>query len=1023
MRKYLILFMTLCALSAARGQTYWHYDYWFDSDREATLRTGTNGNGSNSFQIDADVSNLSEGLHAITIQMVGQSNAIVGFSKFKNEAYSDTVSKQMSDMLNQEVEVQIEDVVVNTERQTMRSVPFTRYFVKTAEQTTARCWFDNDLSTLQTGVATGSAVMLDVEGLRDGFHLLNVQAEGADAGLSVPKVFPFVKIPQVVGVDYLTCLCMIDDQLYRQERVAASGGAVAWQFDVASLPQGFHRIYVQVITPSGAATNLYQGFFFRETTHAEFGEMKCVYAIDGSDFSQEAGRLANGTFHFDIDVASLSDGLHRLSYMLSNGKGVTTKVQTQFFTKIPLGGYGTVEYWYWLNDREGDAIHKTTVDPRQNPFSLLTLLPVEEVPLRSSCFEFRIVGGQPTIYAKNDFHARFYDASGRFVDLNRQYVDERVSQQVSESTLLQAIVLGSRAKGPMLAPEVQTIKSVQLPRPGNNEITWFRMEAVPGDSLQFRLDRAATLQLFAPLGREVYRAEGADAVKWGGIHADETGTYYLCVHDVTATSGSTLTLYYEFIDRYAVLRQDIATVGNGGPSTITFQGNGFDELTRVSLRRSGNSSATQLLNSVEIGHETNATTSVKFDFGGAPLGQYDAVFHFGDEEIIVEQCVTVEQAVPVVIDGYLSYQPNFLVALGNTYEFHLTNHGNQTAYDQQFILCIYAADEASLEWVTIGGRELTDFEVIDDDSQEGLPYVRRYVVTTTLRPLTTETLLVKVKTAVTGTVHVVMQGIAAGMSNAVASLDPNDIYGYVADDGSRVIPTGVTQVYYTIEFENDPEFATASAHEIRVTDQLPTDLFDLVSFMPTRVKIGSREVALASADSFTTTDGQQVTFTTIDMRPQINAVAEVKCEYDPLTGLAQWHIRSLDPMTMELTTEPMDGVLPVNDAEGSGIGQLSFDIALKPGLKPGTEIPNKATIVFDTNEPIETPTWVNIIGSGLDGDVNQDGQVGIGDIIAITNVMAGTAGSDAVAGKADINGDGDVGIGDIIAVTNIMAGQ
>jgi hypothetical protein len=325
--------------------------------------------------------------------------------------------------------------------------------------------------------------------------------------------------------------------------------------------------------------------------------------------------------------------------------------------------------------------------------------------------------------------------------------------------------------------------------------------------------------------------------------------------------------------------------------------------------------------------------------------------------------------------------------------------------------------------VTIGGRDLTDFEVIDDDSQEGLPYVRRYVVTTTLRPLTTETLLVKVKTAVTGTVHVVMQGIAAGTSNAVASLDPNDIYGYVADDGSRVIPTGVTQVYYTIEFENDPEFATASAHEIRVTDQLPTDLFDLVSFMPTRVKIGSREVALTSADSFTTTDGQQVTFTTVDMRPQINAVAEVKCEYDPLTGLAQWHIRSLDPMTMDPTTEPMDGVLPVNDAEGSGIGQLSFDIALKPGLKPGTEIPNKATIWFDTNEPIETPTWVNIIGSGLDGDVNQDGQVGIGDIIAITNVMAGTAGSDAVAGKADINGDGDVGIGDIIAVTNIMAGQ
>ena len=734
----------------------------------------------------------------------------------------------------------------------------------------------------------------------------------------------------------------------------------------------------------------------------------------------EAGRLANGTFHFDLDVADLSDGLHRLSYMLSNGKGVTTKVQTQFFTKIPLGGYGTVEYWYWLNDREGDDIHKTKVDPRQNPFSLLTLLPVEEVPIRSSCFEFRIVGDKPTIFAKNDFHARFYDASGRFVDLNRQYVDERVSQEVSETTLLQAIVLGTRVKGPMLAPEVQTIKSVSLPRPGTNEITWFQMEAEPGDSLQFHLDRAATMQLFSPTGREVYRAEGAASVQWGGIHAEETGTYYLAVHDVTATYGSTLTLYYEFIERIAVLRQDIATVGNGGPSTITFQGNGFDELTKVSLRLGGTT-----LNSVNIGHETNATTSVKFDFGGAPFGDYDAVFYFGDEEIVVEQCVTVEQAVPVIIDGYLSYSQNFLVSLGNTYEFHLTNHGNQTAYDYPFTVCVYTTEPSNLEWVIIGGHELTEFEVIDDDSQEGLPYVRRYTVDYTLRPSTTEILLVKVKTALTGFVHVVIDGIAGGTSNAVNSLDPNDIYGYIADDGSKVIPAGETQVYYTIEFENDPAFATAATHDIRVTDQLDADLFDLTSFMPTRIKIGSHEVTLTGNDVPSAITGNlesTTTVVTIDMRPQINAVAEVKCAFDPQTGLAQWNISSLDPMTMEPTTEPMDGILPVNDSEGNGIGQLSFDIRLKADLKAGTEIPNRAVITFDTNPPIETPTWVNIIGSGLRGDVNNDGQVGIGDIVAITNFMAGNPGN-VTFEQADVNQDGDVGIGDIVAITNIMAGQ
>ena len=67
------------------------------------------------------------------------------------------------------------------------------------------------------------------------------------------------------------------------------------------------------------------------------------------------------------------------------------------------------------------------------------------------------------------------------------------------------------------------------------------------------------------------------------------------------------------------------------------------------------------------------------------------------------------------------------------------------------------------------------------------------------------------------------------------------------------------------------------------------------------------------------------------------------------------------------------------------------------------------------------PLLLSYSGAYLPGDVNLDGQVGIGDIIAITNVMAGTEGSDAAAVRADVNGDGEVGIGDIIAVTNIMA--
>ena len=61
-------------------------------------------------------------------------------------------------------------------------------------------------------------------------------------------------------------------------------------------------------------------------------------------------------------------------------------------------------------------------------------------------------------------------------------------------------------------------------------------------------------------------------------------------------------------------------------------------------------------------------------------------------------------------------------------------------------------------------------------------------------------------------------------------------------------------------------------------------------------------------------------------------------------------------------------------------------------------------------------------GEDLAGDVNGDGQVGIGDIVAITNVMAFVVTDEETIKRADVNGDGDIGIGDIVAITNIMAG-
>ena len=157
---------------------------------------------------------------------------------------------------------------------------------------------------------------------------------------------------------------------------------------------------------------------------------------------------------------------------------------------------------------------------------------------------------------------------------------------------------------------------------------------------------------------------------------------------------------------------------------------------------------------------------------------------------------------------------------------------------------------------------------------------------------------------------------------------------------------------YRIEFENDPEFATASAHVVEVKDTLNAHYFDLTSYKPTSIKIGEKVITL---------DGEQRFVKTVDMRPSINAIAQVEGKYDSFKGIATWTFTSIDPMTMEPTNDVMQGFLPVNYDGISGIGEVAFDIALNNTFADGTAIANRASIVFDENDPILTPTWTNVV--------------------------------------------------------------
>ena len=121
-----------------------------------------------------------------------------------------------------------------------------------------------------------------------------------------------------------------------------------------------------------------------------------------------------------------------------------------------------------------------------------------------------------------------------------------------------------------------------------------------------------------------------------------------------------------------------------------------------------------------------------------------------------------------------------------------------------------------------------------------------------------------------------------------------------------------------------------------------------------------------------------------------------------------------------------------NEDDSYEMADVVFNYDAKAGKL--TITPDQMFILNDSHKTINNPydilyeVELTLIREEVIGDVNGDGEVGIGDIVAITNVMAGIFTDmseeeiEILKAAADVNGDGQVGIGDIVAITNIMAG-
>lgn len=189
------------------------------------------------------------------------------------------------------------------------------------------------------------------------------------------------------------------------------------------------------------------------------------------------------------------------------------------------------------------------------------------------------------------------------------------------------------------------------------------------------------------------------------------------------------------------------------------------------------------------------------------------------------------------------------------------------------------------------------------------------------------------------------------LSNAVVSRDPNAKSG-PQGAGSAGYISGKNPIPFAVFFEN-MESATAPAQEVVITDQLDTAVLNLETFSLGPITFGKRTVVPPA--------GQSEYLTEVDLRPEKNLVVVISARLDKGTGLLTWSLISLDAVTRRLPDDPMAGFLPPNKNSPEGEGSVQFSVMPKPTAVTGTEIRNRASIVFDVNEPIMTNDWLNTI--------------------------------------------------------------
>ncbi|MDX8337673.1 T9SS type A sorting domain-containing protein [Draconibacterium sp. IB214405] len=319
-------------------------EYWYDGDYSTAVETSLASGTSVDWNTLLDVSSLIDGLHTVSCH-------------FKDD-------------------------------RGIWSAPLTRFFKVEAntglkQLVALEYWFDNDYAgkVSETFAATSLYNMnqqIDVSALTNGLHFFSLRLKDESGNWNAPASWYFTKYDDETPVLHqITAKEYWFDSDYSSVQIdavtATSQLNVNTSLDVSALSDGLHIVSTRYGDEAGKWSSAYSQLFVKYPAEPAVVLQKLMaveYWIDGDISSSTVTSVPAGSEYLldtQLDVSTLGNGLHTLSYRFQDEAGKWSAAISALFNKfendVVVTDNKIAGYRYWPNNDMASATEVTLATP------------------------------------------------------------------------------------------------------------------------------------------------------------------------------------------------------------------------------------------------------------------------------------------------------------------------------------------------------------------------------------------------------------------------------------------------------------------------------------------------------------------------------------------------------------------------------------------------------------------------------------------------------------------------------------